>query len=110
LSATKALSREENFTPVRENKIVHIFADNQWFSAEKLYSFFTGVQFGLTPALPEEKSGWTSSGEGGIPENFTLPEKIKLYTFLLIINALVLKNFTVPLQVYNLASPRPSPK
>ena len=66
--------------------------------------------FGLTPALPEEKSGWTSSGEGGIPENFTLPEKIKLYTFLLIINALVLKNFTVSLQVYNLASPRPFPK
>ena len=88
-----AKSRRKLYT-ARKNKIVHIFVDNQWFSVEKLYSFFTGVQFcQATKALSRE-------------ENFTLSGKIKLYTFLLIINGLVLKNFTVSLQVYNFVRPR----
>ena len=77
----------------RKNKIVHIFIDNQWFSAEKLYTSFTGVQFCQATKARSHK------------ENFTLPGKIKLYTFLLIINGLVLKNFTLPVQVYNFVTP-----
>jgi len=86
-------SRRKLYTAPK-NKIVHFFVDNQRFSAEKLYSSFTGVQFcQATKALSRE-------------ENFTLPGKTKLYTFLLIINGLALKNFTVPLQVYNFVRPR----
>ena len=79
-----AKSRRKLYT-ARKNKIVHFFVDNQWFSAEKLYSSFTGVQFcQATKALSRE-------------ENFTLRGKIKLREFddtLLIIKYLY-RNYTI---------------